>query len=196
MLDIELKNMSTVLSQLDAKAQDIISVRAVNKVGAQARTAVFKSIFEDYSIKKKNDFKKRIYYFKATKGAPAVIIRASKRWRHHLSLTKFPAKQTPTGSWAQPRGKKIAYKHAFIAKVKKSGHEGIFWRTGKKMATNPKKDAIREVTGPTPGALLGRKKTKRAVMRVINQKYHKLLMHEIEYYFASKSRRGSRRRAK
>lgn len=190
MIDIELKNMSTILAQLDDKAQDIIAIRTVNKVGAQGRTAAAKAIFEVYPIKKKGDFKKRIYYHRATKGNPAFVIRASKRWSRALSLTKFPSGQAKkTGAWAKPRGQKITYKRGFI-RTMSSGHEGIFIRTGKD------RYPIRELTGPTPGHLLNRPETKKAVQKRVNQQYRKVLMHEIQYYFSSKSRRGSRRRSK
>ncbi len=182
MIDFEVK-MQNILKQFDPKAQDIIGVRAINKIATQAKTRVDRTIRDDYTVKKK-DLKIKLY--RAKRGMPVAVLAAM---RKHLSFTKFKSRQMKPGTRVEMRkGKPIMYKHAFKATMR-SGHQGVFTRqikNGKRVG----RLKIKELKGPSPGQLLKRDETKHAIRMLLNSKFARILQHEIKYYFSKLSGGG------
>ncbi len=179
-IDIELSGLTAVIKQLDPKAQDVISVRTVNKVAPQAKTAAEKAIREDYNIKKKDI---RLKLHRARRGLPIAVIAGM---RKHIPFARFKNRQMKPGTRVEMRkGKPVMYKHAFKATMS-SGHAGVYVRqmeSGKRSGRTP----IQELKGPSPGQLLKRSETIKDINQLIKAKFKKIFSHEIDYYFSKQS---------
>lgn len=161
------------------KALDDANYQAVRKVTAQAKTFSSKEIREEYNIKK-TDLDKNIITRRPVKVASsyqAAIVGV----KRDLPLAKFGARQLLAGvSVAVKKGiRKIIPQH-FIAKMK-SGHKGVFVRA--KFGTGNNRVhrlPIEEKFAKGAGHLIT-KKIFNKIEKFVEQKFPKLLEHEINY---------------
>jgi len=181
LVSIKLNGVEKLLKKLDPKAQDKIATRTVSKVAAQAKTAADKEIRKDYRIKKK-DLKLTLH--KAVSGTAIAVIKGSRR---SISLAKFSARQLKAGTRVEAkRGEKKVFSHAFISTMS-TGYKGVFIRA-KKGDKRVSRLPVKEIYGPSPGQLLKRPETIKAINKLVNLKFKKILHHEMKYYFEKHSR--------
>jgi minor tail protein Z (GPZ) len=91
--------------------------------------------------------KERIFYDRVDVGDYQVVVRSSRR---AIPLIEFPVSQTRSGVSTGAWGKRQTIAHAFIATMPRSGHTGVFRRTGKfGRRGKPYLERIKELWGPT-----------------------------------------------
>lgn len=148
-----------------------------------ARTVIKEFVNElqkDYAVKTKvkNDLQIKTYRNEdGTRGAAAVIIAKGK---HGIPLSRFKTSQIKAGvayTVTYSKGKKIM-QHAFIMMMK-SGHVGIFIRTGK--ARLP----ITQKFGPDVKMLISTPRMMAIHKQVIDINYSKYYKSELKYYLGN-----------
>jgi hypothetical protein len=139
------------LAQLGSKAATKAAVRALNRTGANAKTAMVRVVATDTGLQQKV-VRDRIFVGKATGTPPKVTVSADSR---PIPLINFKARQTKrSGVKARiPAPGKGTYPNAFIATMK-SGHEGVFarntvTRSRKGMRRGSPALGIHELHGPS-----------------------------------------------
>lgn len=121
-------NADKVFADLDAYAQAIHEVaapRAANKLAEQAQTAGLREINRVYSIGPRV-----MERYVTTKLAGNGVFKATlTAIGRGFPVYVFKARQTKAGVTAQIKGRRVLFKHAFIAQMP-NGHVGVFARGG------------------------------------------------------------------
>lgn len=187
MIKIEIPGMKDFLNDMDVKARAIAraNVSMLNKVTAQAKTLASKTIRETYNIKA-SDLSEALKIEQANISRPSAALVG--RGKAGIPLIQFGGKWTrPTmgkrklkgstvgASVMVKKGNRKVIPGTFIAKMK-SGHVGIFERTGKKRLP------IRQLFGPQPALLLGQPNVVQAVKDMVADKSPDLFAHELDFY--------------
>jgi len=150
--EAKLAELQQALSGISQGLPKVLT-RAVNKTGTWAYTRVIDLIVGASGLKRK-DVRKAVRLRKANYKTLCAIIHI---WNKRMPLLWFGARQgakgvtfrLPAGAeealdyTGSKRGRLLA-EHAFISKMPRSGHEGIFVRTGSKRLP------IEELFGPSP----------------------------------------------
>jgi len=131
--------------RLMEKANTIIEdahVSALNKSAVSVRAEATRLIRRRYPGFKAGEIKKTMVIVRATRSHPVAKIRVRGR---RTPLIAFGAKQTRTGVSVRITTRKIV-RGAFIATMK-SGHRGVFWRSGEfGRRGKPKLERIEQLT--------------------------------------------------
>jgi len=189
-------NQSTikkVMKQLEPKKQKVVLRRTVNKTSAKAKTSAKKSIRQDYRIKARDvDIK----LDRAKGNRFFAILRAAYK---PLRLTKFFVRSMKAGLFVEiKRGSRKKLQNAFFGQP--SGKDwGVFGQkkqvsSSQTLLFQRKKTSgkyqgypLTVPSGPSIGALLKREETKKAVETSVNENFHRIFAHELEYSMKKKS---------
>ncbi len=180
-------SIKKVMKQLDPKAQKVVLRRTVNKTSAKAKTAAKKSIRNDYRIKAKDV---DIQLDKAKGSRFFALLRAAYK---PLRLTKFLVKNLKKGLFIEiKKGSRKKLSNAFYAqpsgkdwgpfgqsKQVSSDQMLLFQRT----ETNGKYKGypLKVPVGPSLGAMLKNESTKDAISKSVDENFHRIFAHELEY---------------
>lgn len=138
----EIKALGRAFGNLPGEIKVKAMASAMRRMRDQVRTQVVKLDAKRVDIPVGKVRERSTAYFNA--GGNTIKVVEESGW---IRLYELGARQTRTGVSVKLRG---SYRHAFIAAMK-SGHQGVFRRTpGTHMASNPKKEEIRELFGPNP----------------------------------------------
>ena len=129
--DVLGKDFLRLPGEIKAKA----FARAMSRMRDMARTRIVERSAERTDLTRKMVRERTTAYFNA--GGNTIEVVEKSGW---IGLYKLGATQTRLGVRVRLRG---SYRHAFIAQTK-SGHKGVFIRTGKERLP------IRELYGPNP----------------------------------------------
>lgn len=121
-------NIDQVARDIGALSDRIVkraAARALNRIGAQAKTQAVREIKERYRIGTRMMSKYITVSRRASAASLFVVVKAEGR---PLPLLAFNARQTRQGVSVEiVKGNRKLLKHAFIGRLK-SGHEGVFSR--------------------------------------------------------------------
>ncbi len=185
-------SINKVLKQLDPKGQQIVLRRSINKTSAKAKTAAKKSIRNEYRIKSRDvDIK----LDKAKGNRFFALLRAAYK---PLRLTKFLVKNLKKGLFVEiKKGSRKKLQNAFIGQP--SGKDwGIFGQ--QRQVTSDQKllfqrsetsgkykgYPLKVPVGPSLGAMLKNESTKEAVSKSVDENFHRIFAHELEYRMSKK----------
>jgi hypothetical protein len=202
--DIKLEGVEKALTMLDPRNVVNAATRAINDVAEQGMTGAKREIAGEYNIK----YSRLSQYLRLTTRAkgnnPEAVITGRGRG---LALSYFDAKQEGQSvrtlrigkekfkSVIRKTGRRYAGKvtalvrkaggrkevvtdpRSFIAQTK-SGHIGVFQRTGKTRLP------LKELLGPGVGGLFGSKKIMDNTKRIINEKFKPRFEYWISYYLS------------
>jgi hypothetical protein len=171
-------------------AQDNAMVRAINRVGDEARKVSQDTMTKDYTFKGSDAM---VYIDRARKGSLFATLRASGK---RFSFMYFNAQETASGVSAQIQtGRKTSRRRAFIVQSK-----GKNWRRfGQSKAVSMKQPMalqrkqkegkryggypLRKLTGPAPGTILKSKKNMEKINDMIGMRGSDIFQEEIEKIF-------------
>lgn len=188
MINLTVKsNVKEISAKLGAfaKEQQVAAVRALNKTAEQARTAASKEVrAAGYNIKA-SAIKKSFYIKKANKYSLEVSLTATGR---PITLINYSARQTKGGVKVKVKNGTSVLPHAFIA-VMPNGHKGVYSRIkggGHKVVKRDGKLVrtglpIKELYGPSIPQGLNNKVVTESLMRLIRDKFPKILEHELKF---------------
>lgn len=180
-------SMNSIIADLDRKKRDIAqlaTVRALNKVADQAKTAASREIrAAGYKIKA-SEIKKGLSVTRATTGVLTAKVRATGR---PIPLINYGARQVSNGvSVDVLHGRKVIA-GAFIATMP-SGHKGVYVRVGKQHKRVVKNGKtmwsglpIKELFGPNVPNGLANEAVQAALQRFIQEKFPDILRQQIKY---------------
>ncbi|MFM0243794.1 phage tail protein [Paraburkholderia sediminicola] len=187
MLDLsvhaDVKGITASMAKYVGEQQKAV-IRALNKTATQARTAASVEVRgAGYNIKA-SAIKKSFVIKRASRGNLVVVLTATGA---RIPLINYGARQTKSGvSFSVKNGRKTM-RHAFIATMK-SGHIGVFERTGKghkKVVRNGKTVRtglpIKELLGPSIPQSLANEAVEKALMAKIRSVFPKILEHELAF---------------
>lgn len=169
---------------LSSDIRDKATVRALNKVAAQAKVAGSREIrAAGYNLKAakiKAQFKIR----QASSGNPVAVITCSGK---PIPLIEFSARETRAGVTVNVKNGRKSIPGAFIATMP-SGHRGVFVRVGKthkKVMVNGKAVwhglPIKELYGPGVPDAFGNDVVQQALVAMIKAKFPSILASEIKF---------------
>lgn len=160
---------------------------ATNRAAAYLRTTSVKNIRERYDISAKNVRDEDVFKVKYVRGQgiSATVSFAG----HKIPLYRYGG-TSPTRPATSGLVKAHVFKvtrpypfyRAFIAEIKNStgnNHIGIFERTGHSSKKNPKREAIREITGLSVKQMLNNEETRQKITMETVDKWEERLEHEI-----------------
>jgi len=173
------------MRNLSNEVRDKATIRALNNMGAQARTAAARIIREvGYGLKAAT-VKARLTLIKASAGRLVVTVRAQGR---PIPLIEFQARQTSKGVSVKVLNGRRLIAGAFIATMP-SGHRGVYVRKAgarsRKVMTKGKAQwhglPIQELFGPGVPDALANEAVQRALEALVDDKFPQLLRHEVKY---------------
>ena len=202
-VEIELKGVKEALEMFDPKIVIQAGRTAINRTAQSARTHASKKIREEYNIKAGRLKDYLVVSARAKKDDLSAVITGKGRG---LALSYFDARQEGQRILSTGKGKsrtstlvrrgrrspgavsvlvkktggrKIVSGNPrpFLAQMK-SGHIGVFARTGKE------KFPIRELYGPGVGGLFGSKRIMEGTRAVVQERFVKEFNHQLTYYLA------------
>lgn len=194
---ITIKGIDEQVARFQAcpKAVRKAQASACNKLAAMGVTAARKAITDIYNIKAK-DVRAGLKLIKAKSGGkdPRLFAIIDARGRglplyDFKVLPKNPPNQKgvpiarrkkTTAQVLKAEGRK-ALPHMFVQRMPGSEHTGVFFRTGKKMTSNPKRDAIKEQYVFSVATMF-EKKAIDAIGQVVDQKGASVFQHELKYH--------------
>jgi hypothetical protein len=160
------------------------TVRAINKVAAQVKTAASREIRNAGYNMKAAAIKKQITITKATSGRSVAVVRCSGR---PIPLIEFSATMNKSGVTVNVKNGRKSIQGAFIATMP-TGHKGVFVRVGdlhKRAVRNGKVSwsglPIRELFGPGISDAFGNEIVQAALVRLVREKFPAILEHEIKF---------------
>lgn len=152
---------------------------AINKTTRSAGKSLHNELKADYNIKV-SEIKRGLNIQKATLSrlegkviANGPVTRLKKGFK---TDTKTPKAY---GAYIKKRSRKSLPEQAFVQTMPKSGHVGIFERTGQKMASNPKRDEIRELKGPSVAGMANSKNISKEVKKELEMNFDKNFKNEV-----------------
>jgi hypothetical protein len=169
-IDQALAQFETLASNLRGQAV----VRALNRVGAMAKTEASRQIRAEYKMKA-SDVNAAITVRRASVRSTTIEVDVVAKGRHSVPLVNFSATQTKTGvsvTIKRSSGRK-KFGGAFIATMK-NGHRGVFKRRTKSRLPI---DEIFTIGVPYQFAA---RKTVDAMQRIVRDKFPERLLHELE----------------
>lgn len=192
----ELQKVERELGELQRKAIPRAANSTNNKTAVTARKETVKELGKTMSKDiglGASGFRKAIDIKKSTVKTLVAILSAHGR-PLPLALFVQPSKRKPgffnqriyvttkptfayKGVEAKAWNKKKTYKHSFIAKTK-SGHVGVFVRSGKK------RTPIKELYGPSIPSEFLNEKVQKHLKRTIEQKWKPVFDRELAYYLS------------
>lgn len=188
MLNVDLnsygKQVRARLLSMKTDLNDKATVRALNKTGAQVKTAASREIRAAGYNMKAGDIKKQIKVIPATAGKPVVTVRCVGR---PVPLIKFSARQTGKGVTVNVKNGRKLIRGAFVATMP-SGHRGVFIRTGhdhRRVVRGGKVVwsglPIKQLFGPAIPDAFGNQVVSGALVSLARAKFPNILAHEIEF---------------
>jgi hypothetical protein len=180
-------NVGDIRSQLAKFSRQVIqqaAPRAINKTMMQARTQAVKEVRSaGYNIKA-STVRKTFKLQRSTKSCLTAVLTSSGK---PIALIDYGAKQTKSGvSVVVKNGRKVL-RHAFLAKMR-SGHVGVFQRTGKGHRTVMRNGVrtrtglpVGELFGPSVPTALSNQAVQEAVRKLIASKFPLILEHELQF---------------
>jgi hypothetical protein len=183
-VSFDIKAVERMLKDAERAAIPKATVRALNKTGTPVQKEALRILSKDIGIAQK-DVRKNLKMMRARRNNLNVLIEASGR---RIPLIAFDARQIGArrkGQRRRSRGRGgVTYKKqggargfipgAFIATMR-SGHVGVFKRTGK--ARLP----IKEKFGPSIPHVFVKQGVNEAMLRVAKDRWPKNFEHEIQF---------------
>lgn len=206
MFTIELKGVDAALQSLDPKIVTRAATASLNRTVQSGKTAASEEIRKDWNVKK-SDLDPRITIRPARAGDMKAVITISGK---SMSLSYFGARQitgtrvlTRSGKGIKsgkvtrgmraagpvPRGVNVQVlkgkdtallRRAFLAKMKKSGHIGVFRRVGKDRLPIAEKNVVSIATMASKPAVMER------LVKRIEERWASEFPHQLEYYLGRK----------
>lgn len=163
---------------------------ATDRAAAYLRTASIRHIRERYDISAKNVRNEDTFQVKyiRSQGLSVTISFAG----HKIPLYRYGGtspKQPVVGELVKAHVMKVTrpypFYHAFVATMQNStgnNHTGIFERTGYPSARNPRREAIREITGLSVKQMLNNEETRNRLTMETVDKWEERIEHEINAF--------------
>lgn len=180
-------NVSRVLAGMEQFKRDVVekaTVRALNKVVDQVKTAAAREMRDAGYNLKVSDIKKGLQTNKAFAGSLTAKVVASGR---PIPLIKYGARQTSKGVSVDVLHGRKTIAGAFIATMP-SGHTGVFVRVGnqhKKVARGGRVVwsalPIKELFGPSVPNGLVNKTVQAALQRLVEEKFPVVFAQQMKY---------------
>lgn len=188
MLTVDLNDYSQkIRARMFAIRSDITdkaTVRTLNKVAAQTKTAASREIRDAGYNLKAADVKAKIKIIPATSGNPVATVKCVGR---PIPLIKFSARQTKAGVSVNVKNGRKVIKDAFIATMP-SGHTGVYVRVGKAHRKVEKSGKavwsglpIKQLFGPAIPDAFGSVTVSKALLSLVKTKFPDILSHEIKF---------------
>ncbi|PXX10765.1 phage tail protein [Paraburkholderia tropica] len=157
--------------------------RALNKVAAQARNEASREVRALGYNMRASAIKKSFRVHGASRNKLAVSLVATGA---PIPIINYGARQTAKGVTVRVKNGRKLLPHAFIATMQ-SGHRGVFQRVGRAHRKVKKEGRkaymsglpIRELYGPAIPDALGNDAVEKAMARIIEQKYPRILEYEL-----------------
>ncbi|MDA3731666.1 phage tail protein [Niameybacter massiliensis] len=152
---------------------------AINKTTRSAGRSLHNELKTDYNIKV-SEIKRGLNIQRATLSrlegkviANGPVTRLKKGFRTDTKTPKAYA------AYIKKRSRKSLPEQAFVQTMPNSGHIGIFERTGGKMGSNPKRDEIRELKGPSVAGMANSKNISKEVKKELEVNFDKNFKNEV-----------------
>jgi len=172
------------LIEIGTNAVNKATVRALNKLADQVKTAGSKEIRAAGYNMKAAAIKRQITIRRASLATPVVLIRCSGR---PIPLIQFSARQISAGVSVSVKNGRKVIPGAFIATMP-TGHKGVYVRVGdqhRRTVRNGKPEwsglPIKELFGPGVSDAFGNEVVQQALLRLIQDKFPGILEHEITF---------------
>lgn len=196
----KIEGMDEVIKMLKGtpEAVDKAIVSSVNKLAESGIVKAKKEITGAYNLKK-SDLQKAFLLVRAQRQGKRGVRMHAEIIAHGRGLYLYDFKALPknpprqkgipiarrkkTSVQIMKGGERTALPHAFIARMS-SGHVGVFYRSGGKMAANPKRSAIKEKFEISAASMF-EKKAVGALNGLIASKGTATFEHELNFYLGN-----------
>lgn len=180
-LDDSYKYVEKRLGDLKSKTPKVIA-KSINDTATWARQEMAKEAKKTYTVKTSKGFNGSMTIKKANYGSLEAIIGSKGKTIPLAHYTHANRKKSGTKVKVLNSSvlKTLIFngKKAFFNKIGwNSGHTGVAQRTGEKMKKNPKKEAIKELFGPSIPSMLG---NERRVYGIVEPKINDYLQKQID----------------
>lgn len=179
-----MERMVADMQRVKVDVTEKATVRALNRVADQVKTAAAREMRDAGYNLKVSDIKKGITTSKAYAGSLRAKVRASGR---PIALFKYGARQTSKGVSVEVLNGRKVITGAFIATMP-NGHRGVYVRVGRthKKVVKAGKGGwsglpIKELFGPSVPDGLANSAVQEALQRLISEKFPEVLRQQIKY---------------
>ena len=181
---IDISRATAKFATLKEVVRDKATVRALNKVAAQAKVQAAREIRDAGYNVKISAIKNTISIARANKDLLVATVKSTGR---PIPLINYGARQTKQGVSVQVKHARKTIPHSFIA-VMPGGHKGVFVRVGaghKRVTNNGRLIQsglpIKELYGPSVPAAFKSEVVMRALQQYVKSKFGPIFEHELAY---------------